>query len=603
MQRTPKQLLVHLNTTYTKLHTAYEKLFWHSKMGDHSVNQQLDAANHKLTVFRTSAALRMSVQHSLKKASGPLKQRLEIWECFFALYQTPEDVASIKKRITELETRVEKRRASRKEGYRDPRTKKWVNASENEMRSMLITESDERMRKAVFDSLEELATSSLVELLELVDLRNQFARALGYKDFYDYKVTVEEGMSKDELFKIFDEVYEKTSYAFNEIREREKERPGLRKPWNKAYMLSGSFVAQDDPYFPFDQALERWGRSFARLGVTFAGSMLQLDLLDRRGKYNNGFCHWPQPVHYSNGIRQPSHANFTCTTVLGHVGEGEDGMHTLFHEGGHAAHLANCDQREVILNTEWPPMSTAWAETQSMFMDTVFSSIEWRSRYARDSDGNPYPFSLYEEKVRELQPLRPLSLMGMMAVMNFERQLYESASLTPDKIQRIARAVWQKHSDTSAPSLRLLSVPHIYNWESACSYHGYALATLALYQWREHFFKTYGYIVDNPKVGKDMKRVWKYGASRTFSQLVRIATGKKLSAKAWLKQATRSPAATIQQARKNIARLDQVSRTNTEIRLGATIHMLHGKEKIADSEKGFEAMAKTYAVWLSKQSK
>jgi hypothetical protein len=41
---------------------------------------------------------------------------------------------------------------------------------------------------------------------------------------------------------------------------------------------------------------------------------------------------------------------------------------------------------EICLNTEYPPASTAWDETQSMFLDTMFDSIEWRTRYAKNLD-------------------------------------------------------------------------------------------------------------------------------------------------------------------------------------------------------------------------
>ena len=51
-----------------------------------------------------------------------------------------------------------------------------------------------------------------------------------------------------------------------------------------------------DPYFPFEKALENWGRSFSKLGIEYKGATMTLDLLDRKGKYSNGFCHWPQPA-------------------------------------------------------------------------------------------------------------------------------------------------------------------------------------------------------------------------------------------------------------------------------------------------------------------
>lgn len=51
-----------------------------------------------------------------------------------------------------------------------------------------------------------------------------------------------------------------------------------------------------DPYFPFEEAVDVWARTFAGLGIQYRGATMQLDLCDRPGKYSNGFCHWPQPA-------------------------------------------------------------------------------------------------------------------------------------------------------------------------------------------------------------------------------------------------------------------------------------------------------------------
>lgn len=56
----------------------------------------------------------------------------------------------------------------------------------------------------------------------------------------------------------------------------------------------GDTTKATDPYFPFEDAVDVWGRTFAALGINYQGSVMTLDLCDRQGKYSNGFCHWPQ---------------------------------------------------------------------------------------------------------------------------------------------------------------------------------------------------------------------------------------------------------------------------------------------------------------------
>ncbi len=76
-----------------------------------------------------------------------------------------------------------------------------------------------------------------------------------------------------------------------------------------------------DPYFPFEDAVDVWGRTFAALGIHYKGSVMRLDLLDRVGKYSNGFCHWPQPAwRKSDGSWVPAVTNFTSLASPDQVG-------------------------------------------------------------------------------------------------------------------------------------------------------------------------------------------------------------------------------------------------------------------------------------------
>lgn len=599
MQKEISQFLEKLNVTYAKLHSAYENAFWVSYMGDHSFNERMKESLAKRDAFRSNADLYAQVKHYLPLASKKLHERLSLWKLFFEKYQMPKSVMELKKEIDALEAKLLKERSTRKEGYRDPVTQKFITASKVRMSMMIRTERDETVRKAVFEGLESLATLHLDGYLALVALRNRFAQTLGFEDFYAYKLQTEEGMKKRDLFKLFDEIYQKTKYAFRDIRALEKKMPGLRKPWNFGFMMVGDFTREEDPYYPFDEALDRWGRSFSAIGVNYQKGVLQLDLLDRKGKYNNGFCHWPKIVHLKQGKLQTGSSNFTCNVAYGQIGSGAEGMHTLFHEGGHAAHLLNSIQQDACINTEYPPASTAWAETQSMFLDTMFSSIEWKTRYAKNKEGATYPFDLYVRKVEKTGTIIPLNMMGIHEVMEFERLVYSAKNLTQEKLIDLAKKAYKKFFDRSEDSVSMLDVPHIYSWETACSYHGYGLAELALAQWRTYFYERDGYIVDNPKVGKGLAAVWRLGFSKTFPEMVKIATGKKLAAKSYVDAATLSVPKRITLMRKRIERMEKVKKYIHPINLNATIRMVHGKEVIADSKKGFEKMAEKYAQWLN----
>ncbi|MFZ3020241.1 MAG: hypothetical protein WA051_01825 [Minisyncoccia bacterium] len=594
-----QKLLAYLNSEYLKIHTKFEKHYWTSYMGDHSVDTVKDKALKAKDDFQSNSKLRARVVEAVSNTDNvEQKQKLNQWLRFFDCYQTPKGLEKLKEKINALETKMHKKMADGKEGYIDPKTKKFVKASMSRMSGIVRTSNDENLRKACYQGVQKRAYLNIKEYIQYVKMLNTYAKKLGFSDFYEYKIFVEEGMTKKELFNIFDGIYKKTKYAFADIRKLEKSKPNLRKPWNFSYMLAGDFAKEDDRYFPFEKAMERWGKSFASMGIDFRGSTLNLDLLNREGKYNNGFCHWPIPINYKNGKRMTGQSNFTCNVVYGQVGSAVQGYATLFHEGGHAAHYLNSEQTEVCMNTEYPPASTAWAETQSMFLDTVFSSIEWKSRYAKNKDGVGYPLELFERKVKRLHILRPLDLMGIIAVCNFEKAIYEEKNLTPKKVLEITKKMSNRYFDYSEPSLWLLNVNHIYSWASTCSYHGYGLATLALNQWRDYFFKKYGHIVDNRNIGKEMKEVWKLASSKTFKEFVILATGNSLSADAWLKNVTKSIPEVLKDAKQRIKRLEKVPEHKGKIDLNAKINMVSGKKIVANNARSFEEMGKKYENWL-----
>ena len=81
--------------------------------------------------------------------------------------------------------------------------------------------------------------------------------------------------------------------------------PSAAATTNQPFAQAGASTAAQDPYFPFAEAVPRWARTFAALGISYRGATMRLDLCDRDGKYSNGFCHWPQPAFRGAGGRSP----------------------------------------------------------------------------------------------------------------------------------------------------------------------------------------------------------------------------------------------------------------------------------------------------------
>lgn len=224
-------LLEKLNTEYVELHEKYEDYFWNSYMGDHSKDEEFNTSNKDLEAWKTSATLMQEVEEALadlmqqQPGDADTAKRLGYRKRFFSLYQTPPEVLELKNKITDHETVMQNKLNSYERGYIDPTTHEKVATSKHGVLLTMSTNPDEAVRKACFEALREGATILIDEYIALVQMRNEYAQALGYKNFYYYKADMEESMNADRIFEIFDAYYEKTKGCLQSIRDMESGKP------------------------------------------------------------------------------------------------------------------------------------------------------------------------------------------------------------------------------------------------------------------------------------------------------------------------------------------------------------------------------------------
>lgn len=172
-------VLEKLNTEYLIVHMEYERLYWISYMGDKSVDSNFQKAKVQWDNFRESRENAKRIDEYLKKETDEeLKKRLHYWKHFFNLYQTPDTMSLLREKITALENDIRVKRAEMKAGYFDPKTGEWCEVPEAKLSLMIATEPDESLRRACFVGKEEASKVTVHEYVELVKLRNEYARGL-----------------------------------------------------------------------------------------------------------------------------------------------------------------------------------------------------------------------------------------------------------------------------------------------------------------------------------------------------------------------------------------------------------------------------------------
>lgn len=611
---TPTSFLDDLNATYERLHTAKEDAFWVAKMG---LADDADAAQRandeheiELNAFLQAPERLAAVEAELERAraedaGAEVIQSLEGWRRTFAAHAIPGSAArALAAELVEDEGRLERARGAMGLGYRHPR-EGFTPASSVKLGMMLRTEPDAGLRRAAWDGLRSIEPFVIdAGFLELVAKRNRLGRDQGAEDYYDWKSRRVEGMSKAEIFARLDELEARTRASAEAALEGLVAAHGEQasRPWNILWHVAGDTTREQDPFFPFADAVGRWGRSFAALGIRYAGAELVLDLVDRPGKYENGFMHGPVVAWRAQGERRPARIHFTANAIPGMVGSGYRATTTLFHEGGHAAHFANCDMPAPCFGQEFAPTTVGFSETQSMFLDSLLGDADWRQRYALDAAGRPMPTDLVERSIRTSQPFAAWSARQMLAVCYGERALYEvpEGELTPERALAELRAVERRLCISAEGSPRpVLSVPHLLSGDASAYYHGYVLAEMGVHQTRRHFLERDGHLVDNARIGPDLSATyWRPGNSRTTDEFMTAMTGAPLSAADYAGHLTRSVEASIAEAHAAIARLDEVPAFEGPVQLDARVRVAHGRETVAELNGDFEAFAGTFARWI-----
>ncbi len=611
---TPTQTLNTLNQTYLAIHRKKEDLFWSTYMGTSDAHNQSAQAQTEWTHFLSDpqkiADIKQTIAEAEKLADPQQRQSTLIglhgWLATFQAHaiETPEG-NKLKQQLIEFEAELFEKKQQHVMTYQDEHGNQ-VEGSLPVLSSVIRTNDNPSVRQSAHQALMDLEQWLLHNgFLELVKLRNQFARAMGFDSFFDYSVVKTEQMTSEQLFTILDDFEQRTRQSHqNSLNNLAKEKgEQALQAHNFPFSFAGDVMRQLDPYVPFSQSLRRWVESFGRLNIDYSGAELTLDLLDRKGKYQNGFCHGPIPSFVDQGNWIAAKVNFTSNAKPDQVGSGYDGINTLFHEGGHAAHFANVKMNAPCFSQEFAPTSMAYAETQSMFCDSLLTDGDWLKQYAKNAAGEAVPDAVIKTMIDSRQPFKAYAERSILVVPYFERALYQlrDDELTPEAVTQLARETEQRILGLACSPRPLMAIPHLLSDESACSYQGYLLAHMAVYQTRAYFTRTLGYLTDNPEIGPLLaKHYWNQGNHLSHNQTIESLTGEGFNAKYLADVCNLSAEDAWNIEQQKIAALS--SRQRAEVApLNATIKVVDGERLLSDNSVSDQDLFSQFETYITKQ--
>ncbi len=400
--------------------------------------------------------------------------------------------------------------------------KKYTN---NELLEMLEKETDSAKRFAIWDSLKQVGQMVAPKLIKLAEVRNEMARKLGYKNYWEMSVSFQDYIPA-ELTKIFEELETMTTPYFKAMKDemdtelKTKFNVDRIMPWHydNPFFQQAPPSSEVDPNefyknFKKEDIVSLAEKFYDSIGLDTRPIVKNSDLFEKPGKSQHGFCN---NMNFEGDVR-----------ILCNIKPTAEWMDTQLHELGHGVYDFNVDRSLPCNIREACHIFTT--EGVAMMFGAMARDPDWLIQFAgadpkRVKEVAP---ALKKQRLRE----QLIFCRWTIVMFHFEKMLYENP-------QRDLNSLWwdtvEKYQMMPRPENRNLgdwaSKPHFVI--APVYYHNYMLGELFGAQLRNAYSGLYK---KNPKeFGTIMtEKVFAPGNRYPWQEFVEKATGKPFSAKAF----------------------------------------------------------------------
>ena len=409
--------------------------------------------------------------------------------------------------------------------------------SDNEIENILKTEKNSAKRQKAWEASKEVGKAVAADVIELVKLRNEAARQLGFRNYYEMSLIANE-QSVDEVVSIFNELKVLTDEPYkklkSEIDEKLAKKYGIKPeqmmPWHyqdRFFQEAPQIGTVDiDKYFKGKKIDELVSTYYKNIGLPVENILKNSDIYGRKGKYQHAFS---TDIDRLGDVR-------TMQSVV----DNKYWTSTMLHELGHGVYSLNV-RRDLpfYLRCETHIFVT---EAIAMMMERQSENADWLHAMVGVSGKD-------EETIRTegQENLRMHALIfcrWTQVMMRFEKAMYEN----PD--QDLNKLWWnlvKEYQMVTPPEGRNAPdwAAKIHLSQAPAYYHNYELGELTASQLQHYIAKNIlkqesikeVCFANKPEVGTYLKeKVFAPGASLRWDDLIKGATGEPLSAKSFAEE-------------------------------------------------------------------
>ena len=452
-----------------------------------------------------------------------LKRQLDI--LYNKYLENQQDEKKLEKMV-QLQTDLEKRFSTHRVQLNG---KKYT---DNQIEEILKTSTDSKLLEKTWKASKQVGKTVYEDVLRLVDLRNEAAKELGFANYHDMQLHLNE-QDPEQIEQLFDELDELTRDSFislkAEIDDFLSKRYGIKKsdlmPWhyqNRFFQEAVKIYDVDlDQFYKNKDLIKLTEDYYAGIGLPIEDVINSSDLFEREGKYQHAYC---------TDIDREGDVRVVCNIQPNH-----QWMMTMLHEYGHAVYskfhdrdipwllrdAAHIFATEAVANlfqnfAAYPTWLNEIVEVPENEVDKIaedcFKSIRLETLIFSRWSQVMYRFekSMYGDPEQDLNKLW-WDLVEKYQLLNRPPKRYE-----PDWASKIHVALYPAY------------------------YHNYLMGNLLASQF-------YYYIIENVLMGDDFRNesfinrkevgeyliesVFKPGMKYEWNNMIEKATGEKLTAK------------------------------------------------------------------------
>ena len=404
--------------------------------------------------------------------------------------------------------------------------KEW---SENDLNEALAEDTSSERVKVIWEAAKQIGAQAERRALEMVRLRNESARAQGFRDAYQRGLVLSE-VDETRLFELLGALERASDAPYRAAKERMDaaltERFGIGveelRPWHYGdpfFQRPPRATAPDvERHFETQDPVPLALAACDSVGLDVRGILERSDLWPRPGKNQHAFCTTVAP-------------DGADVRVLCNLTKSHRWTSVLLHELGHAVAAEYADRTLPQRLVLWP--NGIIAETESQTIERMASDAAW----LRDVVGVPAAEAdALAGALREQQRLAQLIMTRWCLVMtHFERAYHadpdgDLRTLWWDLVERFQMV--RRPEGRDAPDWA--SKIHLANFHS---YYSYILGELAVSQLHASLVREVGGLYGKSEAGPFLRdRLFRLGSRYDWERTAELATGRRLGADAYVEE-------------------------------------------------------------------